>query len=162
MLQGVPKKSWHSWETKTLGTSYSETTYLLDLKLWQQGVLMSTPCCQISTAYRLVVSGYEVPKVSVSQECRLFFGTPCTTTMYYVVIQLSHCIHCYFISFLTGLFGATVITISYPVPGWGALSTGTTNIFPDRGRGAASTGTLASLLTRNALALVHLISSTPF
>ena len=78
-LQGVSKKSRHSWETKTLGTSYSETTYLLDLKLWQQGVLMSTPCCQISTAYRLVVSGYEVPKVLVSQECRLFFGTPCST-----------------------------------------------------------------------------------
>ena len=82
--------------------------------------------------------------------------------MYYVVIQLRHYIHCYFISFLTGLFGANVITISYPVPGWGALSTGTTNIFPDRGRGAASTGTLASLLTRNALALVLLLSSTPF
>ena len=72
-LQGVSKKKTvHSWETKTLGTSYSETTYLLDLKLWQQGVLMSTPCCQISTAYRLVVSEYEVPKVLVSQECRLF------------------------------------------------------------------------------------------
>ena len=38
---------------------------------------MSTPCCQISTAYRLVVSGYEVPKVLVSQECR-FFETPCS------------------------------------------------------------------------------------
>ena len=72
-IQGVSKKSVHSWETKTLITSYSETTYLLDLKLWQQGVLMSTPCCQILTAYRLVVSGYEVPKVLVSQECRLFF-----------------------------------------------------------------------------------------
>ena len=46
-LQGVSKKKTvHSWETKTLGTWYSETTYLLDLKLWQQGVLTSTPCCQ--------------------------------------------------------------------------------------------------------------------
>ena len=78
MLQGVPKKSRDSWETITLGTSYSETTYLLDLKLWQQGVLMSTPCCQISTAYRLVVSEYEVPKVLVSQECTVFFETPCS------------------------------------------------------------------------------------
>ena len=76
-IQCVSKKTSHSWELKTLGTSYSETTYLLDLKLWQQGVLMSTPCCQISTAYRLVVSGYEVAKVLVSQECRLFFETPC-------------------------------------------------------------------------------------
>ena len=63
---GCLKKTVHSWETKTLGTSYSETTYLLDLKLWQQGVLMSNPCCQISTAYRLVVSGDKVPKVLVS------------------------------------------------------------------------------------------------
>ena len=50
---------------------------LLDLKLWQQGVLMSTPLCQISMANRLVVSENEVPKVLVSQECRLFFETPC-------------------------------------------------------------------------------------
>ena len=50
---------------QTLGTS--------TLKLWQQGVLMS--CCQISTAYRLVVTEYEVPKVLV---CILFFETPCS------------------------------------------------------------------------------------
>ena len=31
---------------QTLGTSYSETTNLLDLKLWQQGALKNTPCCQ--------------------------------------------------------------------------------------------------------------------
>ena len=37
---------------------------------------MSTPCCQISTSYRLVVSEYEVPKVLISQECILFFETP--------------------------------------------------------------------------------------
>ena len=43
LLQGVSNKSWHSWEIKTLGTSYSETNNLLDLKLWQQVVLMSTP-----------------------------------------------------------------------------------------------------------------------
>ena len=90
-LQGVSKKSVHSWETKTLGTSYSETTYLLDLKLWQQGVLMSTPCCQISTAYRLVVSGYEVPKVLVSQECRLFFGTPCSTPRCFLYLHPGLC-----------------------------------------------------------------------
>ena len=40
---------------------------------------MSTPCCRVSTAYRIVVSEYEVPKVLVSQECQLFFGTPCST-----------------------------------------------------------------------------------
>ena len=39
---------------------------------------MSTPRCQISTPYRLVVSEYEVPKVLISQECILFFETPCT------------------------------------------------------------------------------------
>ena len=45
-LQGVSKKKTvHSWETKTLGTSYSETTNMLALRLWLQGVLMSTPCC---------------------------------------------------------------------------------------------------------------------
>ena len=43
---------------------------------------MSTPCCQISTPNRLVVSQYEVPKVLVSQECRVgFFETPCSTNL---------------------------------------------------------------------------------
>ena len=40
ILQGVSKESRHSWETKTTVTSYSETTRILDLKLWQQGVLL--------------------------------------------------------------------------------------------------------------------------
>ena len=73
------KKTIHSWKLKTLGTSYSETTKLLDLKLWQQGVLMSTPCCQISTVYRLLVSEYEVSKVLSSQEWIVFFETPCSS-----------------------------------------------------------------------------------
>ena len=76
----------HSWETKTLGTSYSETTYLLDLKLWQQGELMSTPCCQISTAYRLVPGvPQKTPQTSgivvgladkLTEVCGVFCGTP--------------------------------------------------------------------------------------
>ena len=123
---------------------------------------MSTPCCQSLRSNSLVVSEYEVPKVLSFQEWIVFLETPCTT-MHYVVIQLSHYIHCYFISFLTGLFGPNVITISYPVPGWGAVSTGTTNIFPVRGWGSASTGTLTNLLTTNGrLALVLHLSSTPF
>ena len=35
---GWTKKNVSLLQTKTLGTSYSETTNLLDLKLWQQGV----------------------------------------------------------------------------------------------------------------------------
>ena len=73
IVQGVSKKSLHSWGNQTLGTSYSETTYQLGLKLWQQGVLMRTPCCQSLRSNRLVVSEYEVPKVWFTQECRLFF-----------------------------------------------------------------------------------------
>ena len=34
----VSQKKSHFWELKTLGTSYSETTYLLDLKLGQTGL----------------------------------------------------------------------------------------------------------------------------
>ena len=75
---GCFKKKYTHLGNQTLGTSYSETTNLFDLKLWQQGVLMSTPCCQISTSYRLVVSEYKVPKVLISQECILFFETPCS------------------------------------------------------------------------------------
>ena len=63
---------------QTLGTSYSETTNLLDLKLWQQGVLMSTPCCQSLTSNRLIVSEYEVPNFLGSRECRIFYETPCS------------------------------------------------------------------------------------
>ena len=60
-------------------TSYSETNNLLGVEMRQQGVLMSTPCSQSLRPNRLVVSEYEVPKVLVSQECQLFFGTPCST-----------------------------------------------------------------------------------
>ena len=62
---------------QTLSTSYSETTNLLDLKLWQQGVLISTPCCQSLTSNRLIVSEYEVPNFLGSRECRVFYETPC-------------------------------------------------------------------------------------
>ena len=39
---------------------------------------MSTPCCQISTPNRLVVSEYEVPKVLVSRKWGVFIETPGT------------------------------------------------------------------------------------
>ena len=55
IVQGVSQKTLHSWENQTLGTSYSETTNQLGLKLWQQGVLMRTPCCQSLRSNRLVV-----------------------------------------------------------------------------------------------------------
>ena len=72
-IQSVSIKTPHFRETKTSGTSYSETTNLLGLRLWLQGVLMSTPCCQISTSNRLVVSEYEVPKVLVSRKWGVFY-----------------------------------------------------------------------------------------
>ena len=78
LLLGDPKKIVHFIRTKTLGTSYSETTYLLGHKLWLQRVLVSTPSCQISTPNRLVVSEYEVPKVFVCIKCKSFFGPPCS------------------------------------------------------------------------------------
>ena len=37
---------------------------------------MSTPCCQISTPYRLVVSEYEVPKVFVCKSDTFFLVHP--------------------------------------------------------------------------------------
>ena len=77
-LQGDPKRIVHFIRIKTLGTSYSETTYLLGLKLRLQRVLMSTPSCQISTPTRLVVSEYEVPKVFVRIKCTILFGSPVT------------------------------------------------------------------------------------
>ena len=78
LVQSVSIKTPHFRETKTSGTSYSETTNLLGLRLWLQGVLMSTPCCQISTPNRLVVSEYEVPKVLVPQKWGVYFETLCT------------------------------------------------------------------------------------
>ena len=66
----------HFIRTKTLGTSYSETTYLLGLKLRLQRVLIITSSCQILTPNRLVVSEYEVPKVFVSQEWVCFSEIP--------------------------------------------------------------------------------------
>ena len=41
---------------------------------------MSTPCCQISTPYRLVVSDYEVPKVFVCKSDTFFLGPPCISS----------------------------------------------------------------------------------
>ena len=67
-VPGVSIKTHHFRETKTLGTSYSETTNLLGVEIWQQGVLMSTPCSQSLRPNRLVVSEYEVPKVLVSRK----------------------------------------------------------------------------------------------
>ena len=60
VLQGVPEKVSHSWEPKKLGTSYSETTHLLGLRLWLQGVLMRALCCQSFRSNRCLVSEYEV------------------------------------------------------------------------------------------------------
>ena len=82
-VQSVSIKTPHFRETTTSGTSNSETTYLLGLRLWLQGVLMSSPCCQISTPNRLVVSEYEVPKVLVSRKWWVFIETPgtCVVTM---------------------------------------------------------------------------------
>ena len=57
---GCLKKSRHSWETKTLGTSFSETTNMLAIEIWHKGVLMSTPCCQSLRSNSLVVSEYEI------------------------------------------------------------------------------------------------------
>ena len=52
--------------------------YQSDLKLWQQGVLMSTPCCQKRpNSNWLVVSEYEGPKVWFSQECKVFCEPLC-------------------------------------------------------------------------------------
>ena len=76
VLQGVSQKTLHSWENQTLGTSYSETTNQLDLKLWQQGVLMRTPCCQSLRSNRLVVSEYEVPKVWFPKSVYFFVKHP--------------------------------------------------------------------------------------
>ena len=78
IIQGVSQKTRHSRETQTLGTSYSETINLLDLKLWQQGVLMSTPCYQSLRSNRLVVSEYEVPKVWFPESAEFFYEIPCS------------------------------------------------------------------------------------
>ena len=52
---GVSKK-FHSWEPKKLGISYSETTHLLGLKLWLQGVLVRALCCRCFRSSRGLVS----------------------------------------------------------------------------------------------------------
>ena len=67
--------------TQIVGTSYSETKHLLDLKLRQQGALMSTPCSQSLRPNRCVVSEYEVPNFLCSQEWDIFLGTPCTNML---------------------------------------------------------------------------------
>ena len=48
---------------------------------------MSTPCSQSLRTNRLVVSEYKVPKVLVSQECTLFFETPCRLQYSSISIQ---------------------------------------------------------------------------
>ena len=70
------KKTFTLLGNETLGTSYSETTNLLDLKLWQQEVLMSTPCCRSLRSNRSVVSEYEVPKVWFPKSAQVFLGHP--------------------------------------------------------------------------------------
>ena len=77
-LQGVSEKMSHFWETKSSGTSYSETTHLLGLRLWLQGVLMRALCCRSFRSNRCLVSEYEVPSFLGSQEWETFSGTPCT------------------------------------------------------------------------------------
>ena len=72
----VDQKNVSLLQTKTLSTSYSKTTILLGVEIWQLGVLMSTPCCQISTPYRLVVSEYEVPKAFVCKSDTFFLVHP--------------------------------------------------------------------------------------
>ena len=64
----------HSWESKKLGTSYSETRHLLDLKIRQQRALMSTPCSQSLRPDRCVISEYEVPNILGSQEWEFLAG----------------------------------------------------------------------------------------
>ena len=77
LVQGVSEKMSHFWEPKTLGTSYSETKHLLDLKLRQQRALMSTPCSRSLRPNTCVVSEYEVPNLLVSQKWDIFSETPC-------------------------------------------------------------------------------------
>ena len=48
---------------------------------------MSTPCCQISTPHRLVVSEYEVPKVLVSQKWGVYSETLC---IYYSIYSFPY------------------------------------------------------------------------
>ena len=52
------------------------TTDQLGLKLWQQGVLMRTSCCQGLRSNRLVVSEYEVPKVWFPKSVKFFLKHP--------------------------------------------------------------------------------------
>ena len=73
---GCFRKKTHSWETKKLFTSFSETIHLLGFKLW---LLMSTLCCQISTLKRLVVSEYEVNNFLVSPSVFFLLKRPVVT-----------------------------------------------------------------------------------
>ena len=76
ILQGVPEKVSHSWEPKKLCPSYSETTHLLGLRLWLQGVLMRALCCRSFRSNRCLVSEYEGPNFLGSQEWETFQGHP--------------------------------------------------------------------------------------
>ena len=71
------KKFSYSWEPKKFGTSYSETTHLLGLRFWIQGVLMRALCCRSFRSNRCLVSEYEVPNFLGSQEWDIFSETPC-------------------------------------------------------------------------------------
>ena len=59
---------YHSWELKKLDPSYSETTHLLGLRLWLQGVLMSALCCRSFRSNRCLVSEYEMSNFLGSQD----------------------------------------------------------------------------------------------
>ena len=58
---GCPRKNGATLQKQKLGTSYSETTHLLSVEIWQQSVLMSTPCSQSLRPNRCLVSEYEGP-----------------------------------------------------------------------------------------------------
>ena len=73
----------HSWEPKKLGTSYSETTSLLGLKLWLQGVLMRTLCCRSFKSNWCLVSACKASQLFGSQEWDIFFGTPCSIQLWF-------------------------------------------------------------------------------
>ncbi len=55
----------HSWELKKLGTSYPESTHLLGLRLWLQGVLMRALCCRSFSSNRCL-----------NTKCLSFWGFP--------------------------------------------------------------------------------------
>ena len=86
------------------------------------------------------VTGLQRLKIRYKKDKNLTFSITGTTACCFPKITIF-----IVILFLTGLFVIVVIavlTIIFPVQGWGAASTGTTIIFPVQGWGAESTGTL--------------------